>query len=128
MNSKAVQNKPKTNSSADVAKFVVAGLLLAGSVFAYYWFDGQWSAWLRILVVVAGLVLSALVFMSSAKGPKLREFVRESIFELRKVVWPTRQEAMRMTWIVMLVVVIFSLVLFGFDAIIAQAIKWLLSR
>ncbi|QYR53542.1 preprotein translocase subunit SecE [Lysobacter soyae] len=128
MNSKAVQNKPKASNGADMAKFVVAGLLLAASVFAYYWFDGQWSAWLRVLTVVGGMAVSALIFMSSTKGPKLREFTRESIFELRKVVWPTRQEAMRMTWIVMLVVVIFSLVLFGFDAIIAQLIKWLLSR
>ncbi|QIK81235.1 preprotein translocase subunit SecE [Lysobacter sp. HDW10] len=128
MNSKAVQNKPKANNGADTAKFVVAGLLLAASVFAYYWFEGQWSTLVRILTVVGGMVVSALVFMTSTKGPKLREFVRESIFELRKVVWPTRQEAMRMTWIVMIVVVIFSLILFGFDAIIAQGIKWLLSR
>ena len=75
-----------------------------------------------------GLFFFSVLRASKPTKALLREFVRESIFELRKVVWPTRQEAMRMTWIVMLVVVIFSLVLFGFDAIIAQAIKWLLSR
>ncbi|MGY0506055.1 preprotein translocase subunit SecE [Luteimonas sp. e5] len=125
MNSKVVSGKPQPHSSADIAKFVVAGLLVAAGVFVFYWFSGQWQTWMRVAAVVAGLVLGFLVFMSSSRGPWLREFVSETRFELRKVVWPTRQETMRTTWIVMLVVVIISLLLGGFDLLISQFTKLL---
>ncbi len=55
-------------------------------------------------------------------------FVRQVVAELRKVVWPTRQEAMRLTWVVIAVVIIISLILAGFDAVIQVAIKWLLRQ
>ena len=48
-----------------------------------------------------------------------RDFFSESLFELRKVVWPTRQEAMRITGVVLLVVLIISLILAGFDFVIS---------
>nr|WP_255683277.1 preprotein translocase subunit SecE [Luteimonas sp. MHLX1A] len=60
--------------------------------------------------------------MSTAKGAQTREFFAETRFELRKVVWPTRQEAMRMTWVVIIAVIIIALVLAGFDTVI----QWLL--
>ena len=131
MNSKVIQPKqgaPKsdTTSGADIAKYVVAVLLAVAGVFAYYWFDGQWRDWLRVVAVVGGLVLGAIVFLTSSKGPQLREFLVESRFELRKVVWPKRQEAMRTTWIVVAVVVVFSLLLAGFDWGIGRSVKLLL--
>ena len=44
------------------------------------------------------------------------------------MVWPTRQEATRTTWVVMLAVLILSLLLAGFDVVIQAAVKWLLGR
>jgi preprotein translocase subunit SecE len=44
------------------------------------------------------------------------------------VVWPTRQEAMRTTWVVILAVLILSLILAGFDVVIQAAVKFLLGR
>ena len=73
--------------------------------------------------MVSGLVLGAVVFLGTAKGRETREFLVESRFELRKVVWPTRQEALRMTWVVAIVVVILSLLLGGFDWVIQFALK-----
>lgn len=124
MNSKVVHDKNGA-SGADIAKFVVAGLLVVAGIFVFYWFSGQWSAWLRGGAVVLGLLLGAGVFMTSSKGPVLREFFAETRFELRKVVWPTRQETMRTTWIVMVVVVVISLLLGGFDLLISQFTKLL---
>nr|WP_240600591.1 preprotein translocase subunit SecE [Lysobacter silvestris] len=123
------QGAPKPGDSravTDILKFVVAVAFAVLGVFTYYWFDGQWQSWLRILAVVGGLVLGALVFLTSSKGPKLREFLVESRFELRKVVWPKRQEAMRMTWIVILVVSVFSVLLASFDWVIGRSVKLLL--
>ena len=69
-----------------------------------------------------------VVFLTSTKGFQTREFLAESRFELRKVVWPTRQEAMRMSWVVMIVVVVISLMLAGFDLVIQWAIRLLLGN
>ncbi|HZF98439.1 MAG TPA: preprotein translocase subunit SecE, partial [Pseudoxanthomonas sp.] len=64
-----------------------------------------------------------LVFLATAKGRDTREFLVESRFELRKVVWPTRQEALRMTWVVGIVVVVLSLLLGAFDWIIQALLE-----
>ena len=125
MNSKVERSKAVAGSStADIAKYVLAGALVVGGLVVWWWFAGQWATPLRALAVVAGLVLAAVVFLATAKGRDTKEFLVESRFELRKVVWPTRQEALRMTWVVGIVVVIMSLLLGGFDWIIQTLLKW----
>ena len=127
MNSKVAHSK-SVASAGDFAKYALAILLAVAGVFAFYWFADQWATALRGLAVVGGLVLGGLVFMATAKGREAREFLSESRFELRKVVWPTRQEAMRTTWVVIGVVLLVSLVLAGFDFVIQIAVKGLLGR
>ena len=125
MNSKVEQSKDAV-SPGDAAKYALAVLLVIAGLFAFYWF-GQWPMALRVLAVVGGLVLGGVVFMLSTKGAQTREFLSEARFELRKVVWPTRQEAMRTTWVVILVVILISLMLAAFDVVIQWAVKWLLA-
>jgi preprotein translocase subunit SecE len=108
--------------------YALALLLAAAGVFAFYWFQAEWSTPVRIGAVVGGLVAGLVVFMLSAKGRATRGFLSEARFELRKVVWPTRQEAMRLTWVVVGVVVVISLLLAGFDGIIRWAVKLLLGN
>ena len=122
LNSRAEQSKSGT-SAGDIAKYALAVLLVVGGLFAFYWFEGACPTFVRVLVVVAGLVLGGMVFMSSGKGMQTRDFLSESRFELRKVVWPTRQEAMRMTAIVFVAVVLISLILAGFDVVIQWLVK-----
>ena len=128
MNSKVERSKGTASSSSDIAKFVLAGALVVAGLVAWWWFAGQWATPVRALAVIAGLVLGAVVFLSTDKGRDTREFLVESRFELRKVVWPTRQEALRMTWIVGIVVVIMSLLLGGFDFVIQKLTQWFLGR
>jgi preprotein translocase subunit SecE len=125
MNSKVEQ--PGTASAGDVVKYALALLLVAAGVFAFYWFD-QWPGAVRALAVVAGLIAGSVVFLTSGKGGQTREFLAESRFELRKVVWPTRQEAGRATLMIIIVVVLISLILAGFDVVIQAGVKWLLGR
>ncbi len=119
LNSKVEQSKGGA-SAGDIAKYVLAAALVVAGLVAWWWFNGQWATPLRSLAVAAGLVLGTVVFLTTGKGRDTREFLSESRFELRKVVWPTRQEATRMTWVVAIVVIILSLLLAGFDF----AIKW----
>lgn len=125
MNSKVEQ--PGSASAGDIVKYALALLLVAAGVAVYIYFD-QWAGALRALAVAAGLVLGAGVFMTSGKGLQTREFLSESRFELRKVVWPTRQEAMRTTWVVMIAVAVLSLILAGFDLVIQFAVKLILGQ
>ena len=80
------------------------------------------------LIVFAGFVSAAGVFLLTGKGHSLREFLSESRFELRKVVWPTLNDARRTTLVVMVVVVVVSLLLAGLDAIIRSLVKLLLGH
>ena len=61
----------------DIAKYALAILLAIAGLVAFYWFENQWPTGIRILAVVAGLVLGALVFMVTAKGAETREFLSE---------------------------------------------------
>ena len=126
MNSKVAHSK-SVASAGDFAKYALAILLAVAGLFAFYWFANQWVALVRGLAVVGGLVLGGLVFMATAKGREAREFLSESRFELRKVVWPTREEATRTTWVVIAVVIVLSLILAGFDFAIQALIEWFLN-
>ncbi len=124
MNTK-VENVNAATSGADIAKYAVTIVLVAGGIFAYTYFT-QLHTVLRGLIVFAGMILGAWVFATTAKGLEWRDFFSEALFELRKVVWPTRQEAWKVTWVVMVVVVIISLILSLFDLVISKLIALLL--
>ena len=126
MNSK-VEQPGSSASGGDIVKYVLAVAFVAAGVFAFYWFS-DWATVLRALAVCGGLIAGAVVFLTTAKGAQTREFLSESRFELRKVVWPTRQEALRTTWVVIAAVAILSLILAGFDFLIQRAVEALLSR
>ena len=126
MNTKADQAEQAV-APADVAKYVLAFALAAGGIFAWYWF-GQWPAVLRGMLVVAAIGAAIGVVALTAKGRQGREFVSESLFELRKVVWPTRQETLRVTGVILAVVIIISLILSLFDLVISWLIRLLLGQ
>ena len=116
----------QSSGAGDIVKYAVALLLVAAGLFAFYWFDGQWPTGVRILAVVVGLLAGVGVFMLTAKGAETREVLSESRFELRKVVWPTRQETNRTTGVVIIAVIIISLILAAFDWVIQLVVKYLL--
>ena len=54
-------------------------------------------------------------------------FYRETVGELKKVVWPTREEALRLTWIVLVVITVSAIVLGTFDYLFSQLVRFLIS-
>jgi preprotein translocase subunit SecE len=123
MNTK-VENQSGT-SVLDYGKYVVA-LLIAAAGIAVFYMMPQWSGVIRGLLVAVGFGLALLVFGLTVKGREARDFFSDSLFELRKVVWPTREESYRITGMVLVVVLLISLILSGFDFVISWLIKLLL--
>jgi preprotein translocase subunit SecE len=90
----------------DTAKLILAiGIVVAG-LFAYYYF-GDSPTLLRALGVIVALALAALVALQSMQGRDLWKFVQAARVELRKVVWPTREETVQTT----IAVMVFALIM-----------------
>lgn len=109
----------------DVAKYVAAALLVVAGVVGYYWFEA-WATPLRVLLPMAGLIAGGAVFAMTPKGHAAREYIAESRFELRKVIWPTRQETIRTSIMVIIVVILVSLLLGIIDFFLSGGIRLLL--
>jgi preprotein translocase subunit SecE len=109
---------------ADTAKLVVAILLVLGGIAAFYVLSAR-PDWQRWLAVVAGVALAALVFGSSVRGKAFFEFVIESRVELRKVVWPTRQETGMTTLAVFMFVIIAGTFFWVLDVFLSWATRML---
>ena len=105
------------SGSLDFLKWGVIVLLLAGAVVGNYIFAEQ-SVLVRALAVVAAIVVAGLVAMQTVKGRNAVDFAKESRTEVRKVVWPTRQEAVQTTGIVLVATLIMSLLLWGLDSVL----------
>ncbi|MBA6252478.1 MULTISPECIES: preprotein translocase subunit SecE [unclassified Colwellia] len=103
------------NGSLDSLKWMIVILLLAGVVFANY-FYGDESVLYRAIGAVVGIVIAGVIAMQTVKGQNAVAFAKESRTEIRKVVWPTRQEAIQTTGIVLFATFIMSLVMWGLDS------------
>jgi len=124
MNVKA-QDVGTSVSAGDIVKYVIAGLIAAGGIAVFYLFP-QWYGPIRGLIVLFGFAAAIAVMALTALGRQGRNFLAEALFELRKVVWPSRDEALKLTAVVLAVVMLISLILATFDLIINQLVKLLL--
>lgn len=118
-----------TNSAVnplDLAKYAAAILLVAAGIAGWYLLS--WPTPVRALLVILSVVAAGAVAAFTAKGREAQEFARESMFELRKVVWPTTDETRRTTVVILIVVVIVSLILAGFDWVISLGVRALLGQ
>jgi preprotein translocase subunit SecE len=111
----------------DSIKLVAGVLVLAAGVAAFYLF-GTLPIWLRWIIVLAALVLGALVSLQSHQGKIFWSFVQSSRIELRKVVWPERQETTQITIVVFVMVMVLALFFWGLDTLLAFLTRWLTGR
>ena len=106
---------------ADKAKLGAAGLLVIAAVAAFYAL-GKQDLWLRVIVLLVVLAGAVAAFFTSESGKELIAFGRDSVREVKKVVWPTRKEALQMTGYVFAFVVVMALFLWLTD----KTLEWLL--
>ena len=103
----------------DIAKLTLAGVVFVAGMVAYYYYS-EWNGWARLGVLVAAIIVAVAVGAFTGPGRQVRAYLAESQFELRKVVWPTREETLRTTLVIIAVVIILSLLLGLIDVVL----KW----
>jgi preprotein translocase subunit SecE len=109
------------STGADKAKLAGAAVLLVGAVVVFYLLSQQ-DLWLRTLALIALLAAAVALFFTSESGKQLIAFGRDSVRETKKVVWPSRKEAMQMTGYVFAFVFVMPLFLWLTD----KTLEWVL--
>ena len=110
------QQVSQPSAAMDVLKWLFVFVLVAGGVVAnYYYANVAWAIRLSAGIVI-GLVALAIA-LTTAKGQVAWGFVKAAKNELRKVVWPTRDETVKTTIMVVVMVIVMAMILWGVDAL-----------
>ena len=109
------------STGADKAKLAAAALLLVGGVVAFYLL-GKQDLWVRVAALIGLFVAALAMFLVSEWGRQFIAFGRDAEREVRKVVWPTRKEAIQMTGYVFAFVFVMALFLWLTD----KTLEWVL--
>jgi preprotein translocase subunit SecE len=107
-----------SQSVLDWLKWLVVVALLAAAIVGNWYYQDQ-SLLYRVLAVLALAAVAALVSFQTSQGKALWTLVKESRVEIRRVVWPNRQETTQTTFIVVGLVLVFSLILWGLDSLLS---------
>ncbi len=118
---KANAENPQGSGSMDVVKWIVVFALLLAAVVGNSFYSDV-SVVLRAAAVVVLVAAAGGVAAITEKGKAAITFAREARMEVRKVVWPTRQETTQTTLIVLAVTVIMALILWGIDGIMVRLV------
>ena len=95
---------------------------MASAITLFYTY-AEYSTLLRVLGLLVAAGLSLFVASQSVIGASAVSFVRDTQVEVRKVVWPSRQETMQTTLLVMLMVMVAALLLWGVDSTLGWAVR-----
>jgi preprotein translocase subunit SecE len=103
----------------DTVKLIASLAILVGSIVGYYYYASA-SVLLRAVGVFVGFVVAVVIAFQSAQGQTLWSFIQGSRVEMRKVVWPTREETFQTT----LVVIVFATIMGVFFLLLDLSLRW----
>jgi preprotein translocase subunit SecE len=109
------------STGADKAKLAGAAVLAVGAVVAFYALSKQ-GFWAQLGALLLLAIAAVVLFFTSESGKQLIAFGRDSVREVKKVVWPSRQEALQMTGYVFAFVVVMALFMWLTD----KTVEWVL--
>ncbi|QKE61826.1 preprotein translocase subunit SecE [Aquipseudomonas campi] len=110
------------DSRFDSLKWLVVVALVVAGVVGNQYFSAEPLLY-RVLVLLVLAVVAGFAALQTAKGQAFFALAKEARTEIRKVVWPSRQETTQTTLIVVAVVLVMALVLWGLDSLLG----WLVS-
>lgn len=109
-------------NSLDWLKWSVVTALLVGGVVGN-WYFAEVSLLVRVIAILAAAVLAAVIAVQTDRGRSIWSLIKEARTEVRRVVWPTNQETTQTTLVVLVIVLVFSLILWGLDSLLS----WIVS-
>jgi len=92
--------------------------LIAAAIYANWYYQEQ-SLLLRVLglLVAAGVVF--FISITTTTGQNAWNLIKDARSEIRRVVWPTNGETTQTTIVVLVMVFIFSMILWGLDSLLS---------
>jgi len=121
-----VTKTEQPSSAIDTFKLMTAVLVLIAGVVGFYYFEEE-SQLLRVLGMLAVAVVAFFIAASSEPGRRGLGFVKDARVEVRKVVWPTRQETLQTTIAVLFMVILVAIMLWLFDMFLGWGISKILA-
>ena len=118
------QTEAPQSGALDIVKLLLAAAVIIGGLYAYYFYAFQIALPLRVLMVLGGAGIGITVAMTSTQGQLLWRFIQGSRVEIRKVVWPTKQETTQTA----IAVFVFTLVMMLFFWALDSGLLWLTRR
>jgi preprotein translocase subunit SecE len=112
------------SSGVDTVKLVVSATIIVVGIWAFYFF-ANYSLLLRVVGLLALSGGAVAIALTSQPGRQLWRFASDSRMEVRKVVWPTRQETIQTTLIVMVMVFLLGVLLWLFDLVLMAILRFL---
>jgi preprotein translocase subunit SecE len=113
---------PEGASAKDTALMALSVLVLLAGIVAFYWYDEE-PLPIRLAMVVAGLAAAVGLVWFTWYGREFRQFAQASRTELRKVVWPERDDTLRTTLVVFVFAVIMGLFFWVLDFVLTWLIR-----
>jgi preprotein translocase subunit SecE len=108
----------------DTIKLLIAAAALVGGLYAYYYYETSLAQAIRVLMVLGGTVAGIGIAMTSAQGRQLWHFIQGSRVEIRKVVWPTKQETTQTA----IAVFVFTMIMMLFFWLLDSGLLWLTQK
>jgi len=112
------------SGALDIVKLLIAAAALVGGLYSYYYYEFELALALRVLIVLAGTGVGIAIAMTSTQGQRLWHFIQGSRVEIRKVIWPTRQETTQTA----IAVFVFTLIMMVFFWLLDSGLLWLTRR
>ena len=110
-------------SGSDQWKTILAIAIVIAALALYYVNPLNFNTLTKVLITLLWFVIAGAVFIKSTQGDRFLHFLRETRIELRKVVWPTREETAKTTGIIMIAVVVVAIFLWIIDAFFTWGVQ-----
>jgi len=117
----STQTETSQSGVLDILKLLIAAAAIVGGLYSYYFYEFEISLPIRVLMVLGGTGVGIAIGMTSAQGQRLWHFIQGSRVEIRKVVWPTKQETTQTA----IAVFVFTLIMAVFFWLLDSGLLWL---
>ncbi len=110
-------------SMVDTLKLLVAVTIVVAGMIGFYQFEDQ-PTWVRLLGLLAAIVVAGFVVVQTQIGRAIWRFAVDSRTEVRKVVWPSRQETLQTLMIIVFFVLLMALFLWAVDSVLFMIVRY----